>query len=87
MLPLQFNELPLQVYVFAGILALLFISFLVFFVVRGVFLRVKLARLSVRPAPLGRTDDGDTCDATGDGAVHLHFVGTAGTVSGARASQ
>jgi len=53
MLSLQLNELPLQVYVFAGILALLFVSFLLFFVVRGIILRVKLARLAKQIRSVG----------------------------------
>lgn len=45
MMPLQLNELPSQVYVFVGILAFMFVSFLLFFLLRGIVLRVKLTRL------------------------------------------
>jgi methyl-accepting chemotaxis protein len=44
--PIRLEQLPLQVYVFAGILAFLFIVFLVFFLTRGVLLRATLGRLA-----------------------------------------
>ncbi len=46
MLSLQLTELPVQVYAFASVLVLLLVAFLLFFVLRGVLLRAKLARLA-----------------------------------------
>lgn len=45
MTTLQLTDLPIQVFVFAGILAVLLVSFLLVFVLRGVLLRAKLSRL------------------------------------------
>lgn len=58
MLSLQVADLPLQVYVFAGILVFLLVGFLVFFVLRGVVLRSKLARLAKQIRAVG-SDGGD----------------------------
>ena len=66
MVSLQLNQLPPQVYVFAGILVFLFLFFIVRFVVRGGVLHVKLSRLAKQirkvgaergdPAPLFEKD-------------------------------
>ena len=58
MLSLQLNTLPLQVFIFAGVLAILFFIFLGFFVVRGLLLRRKFKRLAAQIRRVG-ADGGD----------------------------
>lgn len=58
MLPLSLNDLPLQIYLFAGILVALFVPFLFFFVLRGLLLRNRLQHLATQVRRVGQ-DHGD----------------------------